>query len=329
MSEITHGSPGNPSLILIVDDDKTTRIWLRHVIEQEGYQVIEANDGETCLAVFRNCTPELVLLDAMMPNVDGFTCCERIQQLPGGSSIPVLMITGLEDQASVDRAFAAGAADYVTKPIHWAVLRQRVRRLLEQGKMYKRMESMNRELEAMNRELQRLVSVDGLTQVANRRRFDEYLQQQWHQMRREQLSLALVLCDIDFFKSYNDTYGHQAGDDCLRQVAKVIQTSAKRSIDLAARYGGEEFAVILPNTNLRGALQVAQEIQGAVKSLMIPHVSSLISQQITICLGVSSTVPSLEQTQKVLISAADKALYQAKEEGRDRYCAGTCSAKDV
>jgi diguanylate cyclase (GGDEF)-like protein len=316
MSEIVHPPTENPPLILIADDDKTTRIWLRHAMEQEGYQVVEAIDGATCLTAFSDLKPDVVLLDAMMPHVDGFTCCKRIQALPGGAGTPVLVITGLEDQESVDKAFAAGAADYVTKPIHWAVLRQRVRRLIQQVKMY-------RQLESMNQELQRLVSVDGLTQVANRRRFDEYLQQQWQQMQRERLSLSLILCDIDFFKLYNDTYGHQAGDDCLRQVAKVIQRSAKRSVDLAARYGGEEFAVILPNTNLRGAVQVSKEIQAKIKSLLIPHSSSKIGQQVTVSLGVSSMVPTPSNIAAMLITTADKALYQAKAEGRNRFCACT------
>ncbi len=316
MSEIVTLTSDHPPLILIADDDKTTRIWLRHAMEQEGYQVVEAIDGAACLTAFSTLKPDVVLLDAMMPNVDGFTCCKKIQELPGGSSTPVLVITGLEDQESVDQAFAAGAADYVTKPIHWAVLRQRVRRLIQQVKLYQ-------QLENMNQELQRLVSVDGLTQVANRRRFDEYLQQQWQQMQRERLSLSLILCDIDFFKLFNDTYGHQAGDDCLRQVATVIQRSAKRSVDLAARYGGEEFAIILPNTNLRGAMQVAQEIQAKVKSLLIPHDSSKIDQQLTISLGVSSLVPTPSSIAAMLITTADKALYQAKAEGRNRFCACT------
>jgi diguanylate cyclase (GGDEF)-like protein len=316
MSEIAPPTTAQPPLILIADDDKTTRIWLRHAMEQEGYQVVEAVDGSTCLAAFSELQPDVVLLDAMMPNIDGFTCCQQIQALPGGSSTPVLVITGLEDQASVDKAFSAGAADYVTKPIHWAVLRQRVRRLIQQVKMYQ-------QLETMNQELQRLVSVDGLTQVANRRRFDEYLQQQWQQMQREKLSLSLILCDIDFFKLYNDTYGHQAGDDCLRQVANVIQRSAKRSVDLAARYGGEEFAVILPNTNLRGAIQVSKEIQAKVNALLIPHSSSQVSPQITVSLGISSMVPIPSSIGAMLITTADKALYQAKAEGRNRFCACT------
>jgi diguanylate cyclase (GGDEF)-like protein len=255
----------------------------------------------------------VVLLDAIMPAIDGFTCCKTIQDLGGDMPTPVLMVTGLEDQESIDRAFSAGATDYITKPIHWGLLRQRVRRLIQQMRLYQ-------ELEAVNQELKRLASHDGLTQVANRRRFDEYLHQEWQRMLREQGSLSLILCDIDCFKLYNDTYGHQAGDDCLRQVAQVIQNAAKRSMDLPARYGGEEFAVVLPNTDEEGAIQVAQEIRKHVKQLEILHETSKVCSLVTVSLGVSTTIPSVITSPELLINAADKALYQAKAAGRDRYC---------
>lgn len=304
----------NPPLILVADDDKSTRLGLRQAMEQEGYQVIEASDGESCLTMFEQSRPDIVLLDAIMPRKDGFTCCIKIQQMSGNTRTPVLMITGLEDQESVDQAFAVGAIDYITKPVHWAVLRQRVRLLIQQIRLYQ-------QLEAANQELQRLASYDALTQVANRRRFDEYLQQEWQRMLRDQQQLSLILCDIDCFKPFNDTYGHQAGDDCLRQVASVIKQAARRSIDLPARYGGEEFAVVLPNTDQEGAILVAQEIQLSVKQLAIAHQSSKVNSVVTVSLGVASTIPSLITSPQLLITAADKALYQAKAEGRDRFCA--------
>lgn len=302
----------NPPLILVVDDDNIVRLSLREAMEQEGYQVLEANGGDSCLEVFARSRPDIVLLDAILPKIDGFTCCRRIQEISGVRT-PVLMITGLEDQESVDQAFSAGAIDYVTKPIHWGVLRQRVKRLIQQVRLYQ-------QLETTNLELQRLAAIDGLTQLANRRRFDEYLQQEWQRMLREQLPLSLILCDIDCFKLYNDTYGHQAGDVCLRRVAEVIQNSAKRAIDLSARYGGEEFAVILPNTDQEGAILVAQNIQSGVKELRIAHAASKVCDFVTVSLGVSNTIPSVITSSEMLINAADKALYQAKSEGRDRFC---------
>lgn len=302
----------NPPLILIADDDKTVRVSLRRAMEQEGFQVVEAANGEDCLIAFTRLRPDLVLLDAIMPIVDGFTCCTRIHQMRGSERIPILMITGLEDQESVDLAFSAGAVDYVTKPIHWAVLRQRVRRLIQQVRLYG-------QLEEANHELQRLATFDGLTQVANRRHFDQYLHQEWQRTLNKQLPLSLILCDIDCFKAYNDTYGHQAGDECLRQVAQVIQKSAQRAFDLSARYGGEEFAVILPDTHLEGAAYVAQTIQRGVCELAIAHASSQVNSVITVSLGVTTIIPHSETAPDLLVMAADKALYQAKAEGRNRY----------
>lgn len=306
-------TPHNPPLILVADDDKILRLGLRSAMEEDGYQVVEASDGEMCLSVFARSRPDLVLLDAIMPAIDGFACCRRIQELSGVQRTPVLMITGLEDQDSVDRAFSVGAVDYITKPIHWAVLRQRVKRLIHQVKLYQ-------QLETANHQLQRLAAIDSLTQLPNRRRFDQYFQQEWQRMLREQSPLSLILCDIDCFKLYNDTYGHPAGDRCLRQVAQVIRASAKRAIDLPARYGGEEFAVVLPNTDQDGAIQVAQEIQIGVKRLGIAHAASLTAKSVTVSLGVANTIPNVLISPEMLIRAADQALYQAKAEGRDRFC---------
>jgi diguanylate cyclase (GGDEF)-like protein len=317
----------NPSLILVVDDDPFMRQLLRKVMEKEGYQVVEAANGEQGLETYQRLKPHVVLLDALMPVMDGFTCCTKLQMLSDRSALegevlangkslydasrpPVLIITALDDQESVDRAFAVGATDYITKPIHFPVLRQRVRRLLNQSQLYQ-------QLEIAHRELQRLVTLDGLTGVANRRRFDEYLNLEWRHMAREQLPLSLILCDIDFFKRYNDTYGHQAGDDCLCKVANALSFCAKRPIDLVARYGGEEFAVILPNTTAAGATQVAEEIRTVVNTLGIPHVQSLVSPHVTLSLGIACMQPRLDNSPAKLIAAADAALYEAKAAGRN------------
>lgn len=319
----------NPSLILVVDDDPFMRQLLRKIMEKEGYQVVEASNGEQGLEAYQRLKPHVVLLDALMPVMDGFTCCTKLQMLSDRSVLegevlanakslydaartPVLIITALDDQESVDRAFAVGATDYITKPIHFPVLRQRVRRLLHQSQLYQ-------QLEIANRELQRLVTLDGLTGVANRRRFDEYLNIEWRHMAREQLPLSLILCDIDFFKRYNDTYGHQAGDDCLCKVANALSFCVKRPIDLVARYGGEEFAVILPNTTVVGASQVAQEIRAVINTLGIPHVQSLVSPHVTLSLGIACTQPKHDTSPTMLIATADAALYEAKAAGRNTY----------
>ncbi|MDZ7950095.1 PAS domain S-box protein [Nostoc sp. DedQUE09] len=174
------------------------------------------------------------------------------------------------------------------------------------------------QVQVANEELQRLATLDGLTQIANRRRFDEYLETEWQRLKREQLSLSLILFDVDFFKLYNDTYGHLGGDDCLRQLASALKNIVKRPADLVARYGGEEFAIILPNTEIQGAIYVAQTIRQAVRDLAIPHAQSRVCDRVTVSLGVVSIVPNSGISPSDLINAADKALYVAKQQGRDR-----------
>lgn len=304
-------TPKQSWLILLIDDDVLIRTQLRRFLEKEKYQVIEAGNGQEGLDAYRRLRPDLVLLDAVMPEMDGFACCTQLQALPHAAQTPVLMITGLNDQQSVDQAFAAGAIDYVTKPIHWSVLRQRVRRLMQQSQLYQ-------QLEAANRLLQQLALVDSLTQIANRRHFDDCLQQEWQRLAREQLPLALILCDIDCFKRYNDTYGHQAGDECLRQLAQALKNTVKRPAELVARYGGEEFVVLLPNTDTRGALYVAEKIQAQVATLRLAHDPSQKNPFMTLSFGVTSMIPVPGANASALIAAADKALYQAKASGRDQ-----------
>ncbi|BAZ16248.1 two-component response regulator [Calothrix sp. NIES-4071] len=325
-----------PPLILVVDDDKTMRVLLREFMEQEGYRVVEATNGKDCLETFASNKPDLILLDAVMPVMDGFTCCKELLQIAknnlaialanfdsGNGSFgntvisklwertPILMITGLDDPKSVDQAFECGASDFVTKPIHWAVLRQRVRRLLQQAQLYK-------QLEAANQALQQLANVDGLTNVANRRHFDQCINSKWLALAQEQAPLSLILCDIDYFKRYNDKYGHPAGDTCLQKVATVLKYAAQKEQNLVARYGGEEFAVIMPYTTGAGAVNIAASMQAGVRELEMVHIESTVSQYVTLSLGVGTVIPSFESSPQELITMADKALYQAKEQGRNR-----------
>ncbi len=329
-------STKQPPLILVADDDKTIRVLLRKAMEQEGYRVVEVNDGKQCLDAYETIKPDIVLLDAVMPVMDGFTCCKHLLQIARNNLIsalanfdtestlkntviskiwertPILMITCLDDEESVNRAFDAGATDYVTKPIHWPVLRQRLRRLLQQAQVYK-------QLEAANQALHHLANVDGLTELANRRRFDDYLNTQWINLAQEGSPLSMILCDIDFFKFYNDRYGHPAGDVCLQKVGAVLNLKVQKHQDLVARYGGEEFAVIMPHTPASGAIHVAAMIQAGVKDLQIVHDASAVSQHVTLSMGVATVVPTWESSPSDLIVLADKALYQAKAGGRDRF----------
>ncbi len=308
-----------PPLILTVDDDSTTRQMIRRNLKFEGYEIVEANNGSQCLEMYLQVKPDIILLDAIMPMMDGFECCQKLQHLMQNNfATPVLMITGLDDEESVDHAFAAGATDYVTKPIHWPVLLQRVRRLLQQAQLYK-------ELEEANHKYQRLANEDGLTGVANRRRLDEYLDECWQQAIKDRSALSLLLCDVDFFKKYNDNYGHIAGDFCLQQVAKIMRNCVKRSADLVGRYGGEEFMIILPNTNEAGGLHVGEKIRSSIEQFMIPHKFSSVSNYITLSIGSASVVPSETDLPITLVAAADRALYTAKVSGRNRVSSGNTS----
>jgi diguanylate cyclase (GGDEF)-like protein len=299
------------ALILVADDDAFIRHMLTRYLEREGYRVVEAANGEDALDLYFCYLPDLVLLDALMPVVDGFEVCHRLQQLTQDQMAPVLMITGLEDEKSVDQAFEIGVADYVTKPINWAVLRQRVRRLIQQHRL-------ELQLREANYQLQQLTLIDSLTQIANRRRFDEYLLQEWGRAVREHLPLSLAICDIDHFKPYNDHYGHPAGDRCLQQVAKALSQCIHRPTDLVARYGGEEFAVVLPSTTLEGAAAVGDRLVAAVSCLALPHAYAATGPVVTLSCGVSSVVPLTDYLPSDLVFTADQALYQAKAAGRNQ-----------
>ena len=310
-------SSSHVPLILVVDDDMFMRKILVRYLERENYFVVEAANGMEALKIYQERQPDVILLDAMMPVLDGFECCSRLQKLPNGDHTPVLIITALEDRESVDRAYDVGASDYVTKPIHWAVLRQRVRRLLDQANLRQQIEDTNQQLAVVVQELRRLVSIDGLTQVANRRCLDEYLEQECKRSQREQTPISLVLCDIDFFKNYNDNYGHQEGDRCLQEIAQAISKSTNRPADLVARYGGEEFAIILPNTDPEGGMNVAIRATEIVRSLQLPHDFSKVANHVTISCGISTLAPPQDFEVMHLLKLADRALYLAKAEGRN------------
>jgi diguanylate cyclase (GGDEF)-like protein len=211
-------------------------------------------------------------------------------------------------------------AHHCSAPRHWqtwetSLLEQlavQISIAIQQSEIYQQLQNANQQLE-------NLAMVDQLTQIANRRSFDQKLNYIWEQFLRKQNCVSLLLCDIDYFKQYNDTYGHAAGDDCLRLVGQVFQQTVKRATDLAARYGGEEFAVILPNTDTNGAVQIAQAINQAIQHLKIPHRASSVMEYVTVSIGIATVIPTPDMVPLELISAADAALYQAKSQGRNRY----------
>jgi diguanylate cyclase (GGDEF)-like protein len=212
-----------------------------------------------------------------------------------------------------------GALDYITKPFQMEEVIARVKVHLELRFLTLKVQEQAIALHLANKELQLIANLDGLTEVANRRKFDEQLEHEWKRLLREQKPLSLILCDIDYFKRYNDFYGHQAGDSCLIQVARAIRESVNRSTDLVARYGGEEFAVILPNTDLAGATHIAKVIQANIEKLKIDHLQSKVNSYVTLSLGISCQIPNLKSKSTSLVSIADQALYEAKNQGRNNF----------
>ncbi|MBK1648148.1 diguanylate cyclase [Rhabdochromatium marinum] len=295
----------NPPRILIVDDE-TSNIELIAEIFTEDHEVLFATDGIKALELATTTDPDLILLDVMLPGLDGFEICTRLKAEPHVSAIPVIFITGRDDTATETRGLALGAVDYITKPINPQIVRMRV--------------SNHIELKRARDRLTQLATTDGLTGLANRRRFDEVLECEVQRHRRSSAPLTVLMLDIDHFKLYNDTYGHLRGDDCLRAIARTIEEALLRTTDLAARYGGEEFACILPNTGTSAAVTaIAERIRTQVMALKIPHETSPTAAYVTVSLGLTTHYCTASTQPQQLTAIADKQLYVAKAEGRNRY----------
>ncbi|MDF3065627.1 MAG: diguanylate cyclase response regulator [Polyangiaceae bacterium] len=286
-------------------------------------------DAARALPIAREIRPTVILQDLVMPEVDGFTLVRFFRADPSLASIPIIVLSSKEDPRDKSRAFEIGASDYLVKIPDKIELIARVRAhsrsflaQLDRDEAYRSLAALKHQLEVKNAELSRLSTVDGLTGLANRRRFDEVLDQEYRRARREGAPLALIMTDVDYFKKYNDTYGHQGGDECLRKVAAVLAQAARRPADLAARYGGEEFALVLPHTTAEGAAIVAETLRSSVEALNLPHAASGVAGHVTLSLGVAVAEPSeAELSPQALLKRADAALYQAKRGGRNRFVA--------
>jgi diguanylate cyclase (GGDEF)-like protein len=266
-----------------------------------------------------------------MPEINGYEVCRQLKAQEETANIPIIFISALDQTIDKIKAFEIGGVDYITKPFHelevfarvknQLILYQQHQRLIEQNQQLqqeiKKRQRIEEALLAANEQLQLFALLDGLTGVANRRKFDDYLNLEWQRLARENLPLSLLLCDVDFFKNYNDTYGHLTGDHCLQKIAKTLKLSIKRPTDLLARYGGEEFAVILSNTDFHGAVYLAEQIRQEVYNLKIIHAQSLVDKFVTLSIGVATVFPDLENSPNTLIETVDKALYAAKAQGRN------------
>jgi diguanylate cyclase (GGDEF)-like protein len=319
--------------ILVIDDSVDSQELIKKFLKIQGYSnFLCCSSADCAFNELKLAEPEypasevdLILLDIVMPDVDGIETCRRIKSDERYKDVPVIMVTASTDESNLQQAFAVGATDYITKPLGKVELLARVRAALKlkeetDCRKVREQELLQalKQLEEANETLQKLSSLDGLTGIANRRSFDQTLNKEWNLAVRQGSLLSLILFDIDFFKAYNDSYGHQAGDDCLKQVSYAADALIRRPADLLARYGGEEFAVILPNTTSKGAALVAENIRQAVSSQQIPHSASCIAGHVTISVGVMTMMPLQQDALTELIEEADKALYQAKQNGRNR-----------
>lgn len=298
---------------LLVVDDQPINIQVMHQIFGANFQIFMATSGPQALAICKDNPPDLVLLDIVMPGMDGFEVCTQLQADPATRNIPVIFVTGHTDAAQETHGLEVGAVDFISKPVNPAVVRARVKTHLT--------------LKLQSDVMRKLVFLDGLTGVYNRRFFDQQLAMEMARSVRNASPLALILLDVDFFKRFNDHYGHQSGDDCLRQIALTLKEGLRRPADLVARYGGEEFACILPETAFEDAMVIAGELEQRVRGKGIPHANSDAARVVTISLGVAGRGVNASIDGSNLLAEADKQLYKAKNSGRGRVCGALLQAE--
>jgi diguanylate cyclase (GGDEF)-like protein len=304
MDTLLDSSHGKPKLLVV--DDQPINIQVMHQVFGGDYQVFMATSGPQALAICKANPPDLVLLDIVMPGMDGFEVCSRLKADDATCNIPVIFVTAHTDAAQETHGLGLGAVDFIAKPVNPAVVRARVKTQLT--------------LKFQSDLLRKLVFLDGLSGVYNRRYFDQQLGIEWARSTRSSFPLSAIMIDVDHFKLFNDRYGHQSGDDCLRQIAVALKVCLKRPGDLVARYGGEEFACILPDTPFDDAMSLANDLERKVRALAIPHESSSVAKVITVSVGVATRTVDSADDAAALVGLADSQLYNAKQSGRGRVC---------
>jgi diguanylate cyclase (GGDEF)-like protein len=288
--------------ILIVDDEILNIRILQKALED--YSLLTATNGLDALNIAQSPNPpDLILLDIMMPEMDGFQVCKALKTDPQTVNIPIIFITAITDDKKEEKGLALGAVDYITKPFRLPIVQARVKNHLQLKKSLDLLENQS--------------TLDFLTNIPNRRRFNEVFTSEWRHALRAMVDLSLIMIDIDYFKLFNDTYGHLAGDNCLKKISRTLVTALNRSTDFVARFGGEEFVVILPETDHEGAMNMAKNFQAAIAELALPHTSSPVSDFVTLSFGIATFHPSVESDPSRMIRLADDMLYKAKAEGRN------------
>ncbi len=320
-----------PPDVLIVDDSPSNLEVLSRMLRERGYRFRVANGGRRAIASAQAQPPDIVMLDITMPEMDGYEVCELLKKDPRTGEVPVIFISALDDALDKVRAFRVGGADYVSKPFQVEEVLARIDHQLRIARLQEDLARQNRELAAKNerllelsRELERLSRTDALTGLANRRHLMEVLDRESRRAIRARAPFSLLIVDVDHFKPFNDGYGHQAGDECLRRVAAALRDALNRPEDSVGRYGGEEFVIALPGTAAPGALEVGRRLGDAVRACAIPHEHLPISRSspvVTISGGIATLEVGASAPLDTLLALADAALYRAKDEGRDRVLA--------
>jgi len=305
-------------LVLIVDDSKAIRMLVAQCVAELNHEIVYMESGVDAVEYVQNNSPDLIMMDVEMPGIDGFEATRQIREIKGDEDwFPIIFLSTKVDDKSYEKGILAGGDAYLAKPIAPLRLQLQIKAMERIYMMREKLKVAQGELLLANEKYRRLSLFDELTDLANRRNFDQTLDKEFKLAKRDKKPLSLILCDIDFFKIYNDSYGHQAGDQCLREVSRVLKEVVKRPTDLPCRYGGEEFIFILPDTDLMGAQKFAETARTAVTDIKVTHEGSTVSPYVSLSLGVATYNGQFSNGEE-LTKQADNALYRAKENGRNR-----------
>lgn len=305
--------------VLLIEDSISIREVLANTLTKAGHQVCSLSTGDEAVTSSELSSSDLILLDVEMPGLNGFETCKLIRQKLS-HWIPIIFLSARADDASFQAGIDAGGDDYLVKPVSNIILNAKLKAMQRIAEMRDRMEAMNKSLGHLSRS-------DSLTGLYNRRAFFDVANRDWQTAARQKKPLSIAIFDIDYFKPYNDYYGHPEGDACLNAVAHCLEVNLQRDMDIIARYGGEEFILILPDTDLHGAQNVAERLCIAVEDLQLPHTTSPTSHVVTVSVGVCTTLTTMGCTLEDLIKQADIALYEAKNHGRNHVVANGFSAR--
>ncbi|MDL4841966.1 GGDEF domain-containing response regulator [Aquibacillus rhizosphaerae] len=313
----------NNCKVLMVDDRAENLLALEAILEGLDVKLLKANSGNDALSLMLEEEEiALVLLDVQMPEMDGFEVAEIMKSSERTKYIPIIFVTAIsKEDKYVSMAYDSGAVDYLLKPIVPEFLISKVKVFMELHRQKQKIKQQAMELEEANAKLRDLSYIDGLTQIPNRRNFDENLEKEWKNAIRSGSQISLILIDVDFFKDYNDIYGHSKGDECLKNVGTTLASAVQRPRDLVARYGGEEFVVILTDTSQQDAEMIANQMKDNIEGLQIAHGKSSVSNYVTISGGIATMKPKVIMKKEEISQRADQALYKAKELGRNQIVA--------